>query len=119
MFRTATCQIIACLCWLASFAVAADEIIFENVTLIDGNGGKPVRGAYVTIAEGRIMRISSRAPGSLAEDAQRIDGRGKFLVPGFIDTNVHASVYGNSRRRETAVKYADRNHELAEEFAQR
>jgi imidazolonepropionase-like amidohydrolase len=48
-----------------------------------------------------------------------IDGKHRYMVPGFIDTNVHASIYGNSRRRETVVKYGERNDELVREFAQR
>jgi len=109
--------ITALLLW--SISSAAQTLVIENVTLIDGNGGAPARGQYVTITDGRISAITSDSPAQMPADAQRISGKNKFLVPGFIDTNVHASVYGNSRRRETAVKYADRNHELAEEFAQR
>jgi len=97
----------------------ADTVVIENVTLIDGNGGKPASRMYVTVVDDKIAGIANRAPDGLPDDVQRIKGKGKFLLPGFIDTNVHASVYGNSRRRETAVKYAKRNHELVEEFAQR
>ena len=97
----------------------AESVVIENVTLIDGNGGKPGKGMYVTVIGGKIDAISGAAPEGLGADVMRISGRGKYLLPGFIDTNVHASVYGNSRRRETAVKYGPRNYELAEEFAQR
>jgi imidazolonepropionase-like amidohydrolase len=105
--------------WLIVSATVGADVIIENVTLIDGNGGNPVPGSYVTIADGQIASIDSDAPEITSVGTVVVDGKGKFLVPGFIDTNVHASVYGNSRRRETAVKYADRNHELAEEFGQR
>ena len=105
----------AVLCNLAG----AESVLIENVTLIDGNGGQPTTGVYVTVSGGMIQAISDDSPEGLGSDVIRIPGRGKFLVPGFIDTNVHASVYGNSRRRETAVRYGSRNHELAEEFAQR
>jgi imidazolonepropionase-like amidohydrolase len=43
-----------------------------------------------------------------------IDGTDRYLLPGFIDGNVHATVYGNSRRRETVVKYGHRNAALPE-----
>ena len=95
---------------LSAHAPASTTLI-ENVTLIDGNGGKPARGMFVTVEGQRITRIDSRPPSGLPADAMRIAGKGKYLLPGFIDTNVHASVYGNSKRRETAVKYAERNHE--------
>ena len=40
---------------------------------------------------------------------------GKFVTPGFIDTNVHISLYSGI---ETLAKYSDRNDELALEGAQ-
>jgi imidazolonepropionase-like amidohydrolase len=97
----------------------AETVVIENVTLIDGNGGDPQSNRYVTVRSGRITAIENSTPEGLPESTLFISGEAKYLVPGFIDTNVHASVYGNSKRRETAVKYGDRNHELAEEFAQR
>jgi imidazolonepropionase-like amidohydrolase len=102
---------------LLPLAVGAATVAIDNVTVIDGNGGKPAKGMTVVVADGRITAIARDAV--IPDGARVIQGRGKYLVPGFIDTNVHASVYGNSRRRETAVKYAERNHELVEEFAQR
>jgi imidazolonepropionase-like amidohydrolase len=110
---------LALLLMLYSAWSQAVTTVIENVTLIDGNGGRPVKGAYVTVTDDIISAISTSAPRDLPADTTTVDGRGKYLLPGFIDTNVHASVYGNSRRRETAVKYAQRNHELVEEFVQR
>jgi len=119
MPRLLTTVILSSALWLASFSAGADTVVISHVTLIDGNGGKPASGMFVTVADGRIKSIARQAPEPEADEWLEVDGSGKYLVPGFIDTNVHASVYGNSKRRETAVKYADRNHELAEEFAQR
>ena len=69
------------------------------------------------IADGRIQSVS-RA-GRLPAGVRIIDGRGRYLLPGFIDSNVHATVYGNPARRDTSARYALRNEELALEFAQR
>jgi len=99
--------------------VSAQDVLIEDVTLIDGNGGPPTQGRYVFVRAGVIAAIGDQAPTMMAEDTVKVDGNGRFLIPGFIDSNVHASVYGNAKRRETAVKFAERNHELAEEFAQR
>lgn len=96
----------------------ANVTVIQNVTVIDGNGEVPVAGRYVTVSDGRISAISETMPENLPADTELIDGQGKYLLPGFVDTNVHASVYGNSKRRETAVKYGHRNAELAGEFAQ-
>lgn len=113
-----TCARIALILAVGCAESQAAVTIIERATLIDGNGGDPVANSYVTIADGRILAVSQRIPEDLPDDTIRIDGKGKFLLPGFIDSNVHASVYGNSKRRETAVKYGHRNAELAEEFAQ-
>lgn len=91
----------------------------ENVTLIDGNGGKPLRNQSVWVEDGLIKGLGKAGSLSLPDYVQRVDGRGKYLLPGFIDTNVHASIYGNARRKETVVKYGERNDELVREFVQR
>lgn len=95
-------------------------LVITSVTVIDGNGGAPRPGMTVLIENGRIaeLRPAARA-GRRPADAREIDGSGRFLLPGFIDSNVHATVYGNAQRRETVVKYGHRNEELALEFLQR
>jgi len=99
-------------------APANGPLAITGVTVIDGTGAPAKPGMTVTIADGRIRSIA-RDGGQAPAGARIIDGRGKFLLPGFIDSNVHATVYGNPGRRDTSVKYADRNEELATEFAQR
>jgi len=101
---------------LASPAAAQEApIAITGVTLIDGTGRAPRANVTVVIDKGRIARIGGAVP----KDATRIDGTGRFLLPGFIDSNVHATVYGNPARRDTSSRYFDRNEELALEFVQR
>ena len=48
-----------------------------------------------------------------------IDAAGPFVVPGFIDTNVHLSLYGGvNDRYETLVRYNARQAEIVLEAAQ-
>lgn len=115
-------RLIICLSFLIGFnqvahAASQNTVAIINVTVIDGNGGKPVKNATVVVKDGRIFAVGANA--SPPSGAQIIDGTGKYLLPGFIDSNVHTSLYGNSRRRETVVKYGERNDELVMEFAQR
>ncbi len=98
-------------------SLAQPTTIIRDTTLIDGTGAPARNGVDVLVQSGRIAEISDER--IEAADAVTIDGKGKFLMPGIIDSNVHASVYGNSKRRETAVKYGERNPELIEEFLQR
>ena len=98
---------------------AQNAIVIQNVSIIDGTGSAIRPNASVFIEDGKIILIEYSAIVALPEDALVINGKGKYLLPGFIDSNVHASIYGNSKRRETVVKYGERNDELVLEFAQR
>ncbi len=76
---------------LAAFTFSpaiADELLIENVTLIDGQGGAPKFNISVLIVGDEIAKISERGS-SYSEDIDRIDGTGKFLIPGLIDTHIH------------------------------
>jgi imidazolonepropionase-like amidohydrolase len=73
---------------LAGSSAAAQVIAIENVTLIDGTGRPAVAGSFVLIENGRIARVSTE-PIQTPSGAQRIDGRGKYLIPGLMDMHVH------------------------------
>jgi imidazolonepropionase-like amidohydrolase len=103
------------------FAEAAEQapaLIITNVTLIDGTGVAPQPHMNVRVESGHLVEIA-RTPVKMAAGDVKIDGTGKFLVPGFFDNNAHLTVYGQPARRDTSAKYGDRNEELALEFAQR
>lgn len=100
-------------------AAAQNTVVIRDVTIIDGTGEPAQPAMTVVIDDGKILRIESGENADEPSGAEVIDGAGKFLLPGFIDSNVHASIYGNSTRRETVVKYGERNNELALEFVQR
>lgn len=69
-------------------AADAQDILIENVTLVDGSG-KPPRGEVsVLVGEGRILRVADNAIDP-SEGVKRIDGAGKYLIPGLIDTHIH------------------------------
>jgi imidazolonepropionase-like amidohydrolase len=72
----------------AAIGASADTLLIENVTLIDGTGRAPVAGASVLIEGDTIVRISRdalRPPGG----THRIDGSGKYLIPGLMDMHIH------------------------------
>src|ERR1051326_5950197 len=68
-------------------------------TVIDGNGGAPVADAVVLIAGSRITAVGPRSAVSIPADARQIDARGRWIIPGLIDTNVHLSLYGGQNDR--------------------
>ncbi|MEE2844861.1 MAG: amidohydrolase family protein [Gemmatimonadota bacterium] len=66
------------------------SLLFENVTLIDGTGRPAVPNAWILVEGDRITRVAVReieAP----RDSRRIDGSGKFLIPGLMDMHIHLS----------------------------
>jgi imidazolonepropionase-like amidohydrolase len=89
-------------------------------TVIDGNGGPPLSNAVVVVRDGRIAGIGPASSTPVPPGARTIDASGKFLTPGFIDTNVHLSLYGGhtGERYETLVRYHDRHEEVVLESAQ-
>jgi len=90
-----------------------------GATLIDGNGGAPVRDAVVVMTGGRVSAVGPRASTTVPVGAQTIGAAGKFVVPGFVDTNVHLSLYGGMNDRyETLVRYYDRQQDIVLEAAQ-
>jgi imidazolonepropionase-like amidohydrolase len=103
---------------LSAAAEQASPLVIANVTLIDGTGAPAQPHMNVSIENGHVAEVA-RTPVKTAAGDVKIDGTGKFLVPGFFDNNAHLTVYGQPARRDTSAKYGDRNEELALEFAQR
>ncbi len=67
--------------------VVDQGIVIENVTLISPERAAPLLHADVVLRDGRIVEIGTNlAPGP---HARRIDGTGRFLIPGLIDSHVH------------------------------
>lgn len=64
-------------------------IVLEGGTLIDGNGGKPLKDAVVLIEGNRFKAVSRKGKVSYPKDSKVIDARGKTLLPGLWDTHVH------------------------------
>ena len=88
-------------------------------TLIDGNGGAPIADAVVLIDGARIAAVGPRGAVRIPAGAQQIDARGRWIVPGLIDTNVHLSLYGGQNDRyETLAKYQPRQDDIVLEAAQ-
>lgn len=86
-FRLVWLAMMLALCLKAPVAVAAGLVI-EHATVLPMTGAAPLPGASVVIKDGRIAAIlpsGSAAP----RGHRRIDGRGKFLMPGLTDAHVH------------------------------
>lgn len=74
----------------STFAFAAappnePTAVISNISILDGTG-TPARKGAVRIADGRILDVGDVTPG---QTEIVIDGGGKTLAPGFIDTHSH------------------------------
>lgn len=67
--------------------IVEDGIVIEDVTLISPERAAPLFLADVVIRDGRIAEIGTDLVAGAG--ARRIDGRGRYLIPGLIDTHVH------------------------------
>jgi imidazolonepropionase-like amidohydrolase len=101
----------------AATAQRGDSVIaIVGGTLIDGNGGQPVPNATVVVREGRILAAGSGTTVATPRGARVIDATGKFITPGFVDANVHVSIYSGL---ENFARYQSRFTDVAIEAAQR
>jgi imidazolonepropionase-like amidohydrolase len=92
MTHTKYIRIQLCILFVAMLGIApvtlADTLLIENVTLVDGTGRPPVTGASVLVEDDRISRIA-RGSIDAPRGTKRIDGSGKFLMPGLMDMHIH------------------------------
>jgi imidazolonepropionase-like amidohydrolase len=94
-----------------------DKILIENVVIWDGLSNALSQNSSVLIEGNIIKRIAKniKAP----DDALRIDGAGKTLIPGLSDAHVHlsATMSGGELRNNTHWMYsAIRTAKAAENF---
>ena len=74
------------------------DTIIKNITLIDGTGHEPVRGALLEIREGKVSYTgpASDWSGAGAGDVLELDLDGQYVLPGLIDCHVHLSGSGEA-----------------------
>lgn len=83
---------VACAAFLIAAAPAEEtrravSLVIENVTVLSPHLSQPQDNRDVLIVDGRIEAVIKN--GSDYPAGSRIDGRGKFLIPGLIDSHVH------------------------------
>ena len=76
---------------------APSHLAVVGVTVIDVEAGRTLPGQTVVIDSGRITAIGAASSTRVPAGAQAVDGTGKFLIPGLIDTHIHL---GTSAQRD-------------------
>ena len=72
----------------APHAARADAYTIEHVTLIDGTGHAPQPDMSVGVEGDRIVSVLPSAVAGTPR-GKRIDGHGKYLIPGLMDVHIH------------------------------
>ena len=83
----ALASVLALFVWAVP-ALAA-PVAYVGATLIDGTGDAPVAEATVIVDGGRIVAAGPSSSTPVPADAERLDVRGKWLLPGLIDAHIH------------------------------
>ncbi|SDZ44505.1 Imidazolonepropionase [Saccharopolyspora shandongensis] len=63
------------------------RIVFRNATVLDPRAGELLPDRSVVVADGRIVEVTDEP----VRAAEEIDVRGRVLMPGLIDSHVHAT----------------------------
>ena len=75
---------------LFALSASAEDIAIEHATIYPISGGV-IQDGTILIRDGMIAEVGTGV--SVPEGARRIDGRGKHVMPGIIDTHSHMGVY--------------------------
>ena len=97
--RRGTRRLAAALLFGCASAAAADRpsVAITDVAIVDVDAGRIVAPRTVLVADGRIVAIDVPSKVAVPADAERIDGRGRFLMPGLVDMHVH--LFNNATHR--------------------
>ncbi len=89
-------------------------LLISGATIIDGNGAAPIENGTIFIDGGRIVSVGrgSSAPGG----ARKIDARGKYVIPGLMNANVH--LFGAATNLERLMRHVDHYEDIIIESAQ-
>jgi imidazolonepropionase-like amidohydrolase len=76
-------------CNTAPAPARSDAVAFVNVTVVPMDRERTLAGHTVIVEDGRITTVAPSQQAKIPEGAQRIDGRGKYLMPGLAEMHGH------------------------------
>jgi len=86
-------------CAMAAPTVSGQEVVaFENVTVLTMDDDRRMEGRTVLVEDGLITRVGAAGSVEVPDGALRIDGRGRFLMPGLAEMHAHVPPTPNPPR---------------------
>src|SRR5215471_17220920 len=100
-------SVLLCL-FLASIVFAQQQapqglVVIQGATVITATGRPSIRNAAIVVEGGRIRDVGPRNEVRVPNNAQVIDARGKWIIPGLIDAHVHFSQSGGLYTRPDVI----------------
>ncbi|MGE6256579.1 amidohydrolase family protein [Heyndrickxia sporothermodurans] len=90
-------------------------ILIKNGTLIDGNGGQPLKDAAVLIKDNVIKQVGELSGISVPdEEVEVIDAENGYILPGLIDTHVHMMLEFEELRKSLSTPFAYKFYQAIE-----
>jgi len=77
------------------FAKPSGKLALTGGTVITMNGNEVIQNATVVVDGNRIVAVGPSGRVTIPADARRIDARGKFIIPGFVDAHAHIGTGSN------------------------
>ena len=90
---------------LVSFSAYTQTQIIQNINLIDVKTGKVIPGMSVVITGQTIAQVGMSKSIKMIAGATVLNGEGKFLMPGLIDSHIHFFQSGGLYARPDAVHF--------------
>ena len=84
-------------------AAHAEPLVFDHVTLVDGNGGPAQPDMTVAVDKGVFTVVTPTIAASKVA-GRHIDAKGKYLMPGLTDVHIHLGGAGTISKREVGVQ---------------
>jgi imidazolonepropionase-like amidohydrolase len=92
--RTLMLGFVCSLLWLSPVGTQSDDVAFVNVNVVPMDRERIVAAQTVWISGGRIKAMGRVREVALPPGVQRVDGTGKYLMPGLADMHGHLSHRG-------------------------
>jgi predicted amidohydrolase len=77
-------------------ATVGASLVFDGATVVDVEQGKLVPDQRVVITGNRIQAVGPAGQVRVPQGAQRVDARGKYLMPGLWDLHTHSMEYATN-----------------------